>query len=90
MKKEGKDYEITSDGRTVWINGPLSLLGRFSRFGVDVHAEMKADGTGGECVGCKTGTPDWALFKKKMREVHDIEVGDVHKPAWAKEEMRDE
>ena len=59
-------YEAETDGKTLWINGPI-LLGRFSRFGVDVHVD-------GACIdgSCKA-EPDWEHFVELMKKHHNID-----------------
>lgn len=69
--------EVTSDGVTVWVNGPLSLA-RFGRSGIDVH---NADTT--RCIYCTHRAPvaqDWETFKAKVWEHHGVAVTDDHKP----------
>lgn len=59
-------YEVETDGRTLWINGPI-LLGRFSRQGVDVHVD-------GMCIaGSCSPVPDWDKFVELMKHHHDID-----------------
>jgi hypothetical protein len=77
-----KRYQIDSDGRTVWVNGPI-LLGRFSKLGIDVHQD-------GHCVGdsCSVGPctlNDWRTFQQKIRDMHGIEVPDKHMPEYLRE-----
>ena len=59
-------YTVETDERTLWVNG-AAMLGRFSPMGVDVH-------TDGECVGCKTGDPDFEAFAVAMLREHNIDV----------------
>lgn len=61
------NHVIETDGRTLWINGPSGLLGRFSPLGIDIHTE-------GQCVDCKTGTPDFDAFAANLQIVHGIDV----------------
>jgi hypothetical protein len=79
------EYVITSDGRTVWINGPNGLIGRFSRNGIDVHNE---DNTG--CLACSAGPCgllEWELFKSAMLEHRGIAVPDEWMPDYLKEQQ---
>ncbi len=75
--------QIRSDGRTVWVNSPEQLLGRFSRMGIDVHVD-------GACAGdgCKPGpctVEHWDTFKREMLRVHQINVSDRYIPKYLKE-----
>lgn len=73
---------IHTDGITVWVNGPEGLLGRFGRYGIDIHRPLEEQTTGGECLFCTHSrvTPrDWDLFCQKMLEHFDIDVS-AHKP----------
>lgn len=59
-------YEIETDGKTMWINGPI-LLGRFSKQGVDVHVN-------GQCMpGSCSAEPDWEKFVELMIRHHNID-----------------
>ncbi len=81
--------EIVSDGRTVWVNGPDGCcLGRFSRFGIDVHKDAAGQQQGSQCLDCTHTTPtdmDWARFVLNMMLHHDVVVGDEHRPYFLKE-----
>ncbi len=64
-------HEITSDGKSVWVNGSEGLLGRFGPNGIDVHQPATAQLTGGECLHCshaRTTRADWDVFVQKMKE----------------------
>lgn len=72
------DVEISSDGATVWVNGPDGAIGRFGARGIDVHT---VDTSG--CLYCThelTGRSDWDVFAVKMREHHGVDVDDEHMP----------
>lgn len=82
--KRGRDYVIETDGRVVWINGALMLLGRFSRLGIDVHVD-------GKCIGdsCSPGPctlEHWREFQKKMLDLHRIKVPDKYMPTFLRSE----
>lgn len=85
-KSERSDCEVTSDGRTVWVGGPDGCcLGRFSRFGVDVHRDTQGQINIGACLDCTTST-DWGRFVSSMRRHHGVVVSDEHKPDYLKTE----
>jgi len=72
------EFEISTDGVTVWVNGPEYLLGRFGRLGIDVHSA-----TGGECQYCTHGDTsrfDWYVFCGAMAQFHQIDVPDTYMP----------
>lgn len=78
-----KLFDIHNDGVTVWVNGPMGLLGRFGRNGIDIHRPMFEQAIKGECLFCThepTTRADWVLFQTKMREHFDITVPDKHMP----------
>ncbi len=86
-------HEITSDGRTVWVNGSDGLLGRFGPNGIDVHQPMSVQvQRGNECLHCtheKTTLDDWHVFVAKMKEHFDIDVPAEHMPkALTKEAIK--
>ena len=66
--------EITTDGRTVWVNGPM-CLGRFSpRSSEAVMADLK---------NLKyRAPPDWETWRADMLEQQAIVVSDEYKPGW--------
>jgi hypothetical protein len=79
--------EIIADGRTVWINGLDGMcLGRFSRFGVDVHKDFLGQALSGhQCLDCKAGAntkDDWEYFKRSMLAHYRVVVGDEHMPRF--------
>lgn len=77
-------HDITSDGRTVWVNGADGALGRFGINGIDVHQPLTVTvRAGSECLHCthaRTTRADWDVFVAKMREHFGIEVPDEHMP----------
>lgn len=72
------DYEISSDGRTVWINGVDSMLGRFGPYGIDVH--VAGECTNASCIPGLTDSSSWVRFKELMLSIHNIAVPDRYKP----------
>jgi hypothetical protein len=74
------EYDVMSDGVTVWVNGAGGLLGRFGRNGIDVHQPLSVQQqTGSECLFCTnkpTTASDWDLFVSKMDELHGVQVPD--------------
>jgi|HubBroStandDraft_2_1064218.scaffolds.fasta_scaffold496597_2 hypothetical protein len=76
-------HEITSDGKTVWINGPDGLLGRFGPHGIDIHRPLRDQSEHGECLHCthvKTSPADWDIFCAKMQEHFGIQVPPSYLP----------
>lgn len=71
-------YEITTDGTTVWVNSEVCSIGRFGVMGIDVHS---ADAT--SCLHCthqRTTAEDWETFKQDMLKYHSVHVSDEFKP----------
>ena len=71
-------FDIRSDGRVVWVDGPGGCIGRFGLNGIDVHT---ADASG--CLHCThepTTAADWDIFVAKMDEQHGVQVPAEHKP----------
>lgn len=74
---------ISSDGVTVWVNGLTSLLGRFGRFGIDIHIPLEQQREKGECLFCthvETTAEDWLQFVAKMQELHGVTVSERYRP----------
>lgn len=67
--------EISTDGITVWVNSEFACLGRFGRWGIDIHTGDPTSPT--ECLFCthtQTTLLDWELFRTRMMELHQVEV----------------
>lgn len=80
-----RQIDITSDGRTVWVNLPSGCIGHFGLYGVDVHTTPAAqiEGTA-QCLDCThapTTLTDWRRFQAALQAHYDIEVGDEWIPA---------
>lgn len=79
-------YQIMSNGAVVWINDAASLLGRFSRRGIDIHRSFaEQQKTGQECLFCTHSVPtlaDWDDFVAKMQEVYGVRVPASAMPTW--------
>ena len=76
-KIERDSHQITSDGKTVWINGMGGLLGRFGLQGIDVHRPLTEQEERGECLHCTHGPTtrqDWDVFVQKMKEHFGVTV----------------
>lgn len=75
--------EIHTDGITVWVNTAI-CIGRFGRFGIDVHKGFEQQlQSGSECLHCtneETTKADWEIFKAKMLEFHKVKVSDRYMP----------
>lgn len=82
-----KQYEIRSDGGSVWLNDQTGhCLARFGRLGVDVHRSVADQMAGaGECLACThgwAGAAEWNLFVQAVRAHHDVEIHCSHRPTW--------
>jgi len=76
------EVEITTDGKTVWVNGSGVCLGRFGPRGVDVHRRAEEQLAGlPQCLDCRP-VPDWEAFVASMKEHHGVEVDSVFEPEW--------
>lgn len=76
-------YDITSDGRSVWVNTGSCCIARFGRGGIDIHRSMDDQASSGECLFCTHGPTTrehWDLFVEKMKELYAIAVGSEHMP----------
>lgn len=81
--------DIRSDGKTVWVNSDQGMcIGRFSRFGIDVHHDYETQARGcAQCLECAHGEPDadgWRRFCALMLEHYGVEVPDKYKPRFLK------
>jgi hypothetical protein len=79
-----KNYDITTDGRTVWVNS-AACIGRFGMMGIDIHVDIAQQMAreSSECLFC-THTPttrtDWDTFVQKMKELHNVTVPQKYMP----------
>jgi len=81
MNEKQGEYEISSDGKTVWINGPL-CVGRFCRFGIDVldGIRIKMTTPARPVGGAKL--VDWQVFQTLMLDHYGVEVSNRHAPEF--------
>lgn len=81
---DSNGYQVTSDGVTVWVNGPDGCsTGRFGLQGIDIHRPFEEQQTKGACLFCTHGlttVEDWFLFVEKMKELYDVDVDFRHTP----------
>lgn len=82
-------HEISTDGRTVWINSGVTgmAIGRFGVNAIDIHTH-----DAGACLDCSVGSGgsdllpettilDWHKFKRGVRHHFGIEVPDSFLPS---------
>jgi hypothetical protein len=77
--KDGLRFAIETDGRVVWVNTKMGLIGRYSLTGVDVHNGPDKPTV---CEDCSS-EPDWERFKASMLRVHGVAIHDRYKPKGA-------
>lgn len=75
------DIEISSNGQSVWVNGPLTCLARFGERGWwDVGCDKPDfEGAPWNEPGLR---PDerWPIFVSRVKSRYGIAVPDSHKP----------
>lgn len=85
--------QVLSDGRRVWVNGLSGeSLARLSAFGqvamIDVHLPVaKQKQTGKQCLDCRhdlRGEAAWKYFVSSLKRHFNVEVGEAHRPDWAR------
>ena len=84
VEQLGLQYEVQiSDLRdTVWIHASDgSTVGRFSRFGIDLHNSVSEQlQRASQCRLCTHGRPtveDWAVFRSKAWEWWSVEIPEL-------------
>lgn len=85
-------HQVMTDGRTTWVNAPDgSTVGRFSKWGVDVHRPITEQLKGlPECLDCSHHKPGetgwasegWVRFVTGVRDNFGVEVPDSFAPAF--------
>lgn len=88
---DGRIFEVVTDGRTVWVNADDGMsVGRFSKRGVDVHADAQTQmETGRQCLACVHDLPPpeaWDVFVGELAEHYGIALPDDLRPEYALEE----
>lgn len=72
--------QTTENKRALWVHDSTdgSTVGRFGRMGVDIHNSVTDQMNGKpECLFCthgKAGVEDWELFRKKAKELWDLNI----------------
>ena len=77
--------EISTDGKTVWVNDPSGgLIGRLSARGIDVHA-MDAS----HCLDCRNApqTGAWEAFTSSMQTHHGVTIPKSYRPKWCDQKV---
>lgn len=102
MKSEvGNKHTIDTDGKTVWVNGELNCLGRFSQQAYEIYPQLAefhpyhaVHGKGVEfSYHIKTlnesslKLTDWNDFVKAIKTYHNIDVADKFMPERFKNEL---
>lgn len=75
----GNGREVSSDGRTVWVNVGGVMVARFGRSGVEVEQR----GGGWVVIPRPTGPDDWRPWCDNVASQHGIAVSETHRPAHA-------
>lgn len=84
MIKPERQYEISSDGNTVWVNGSI-CVGRFCRHGIDVDESIVAKMTTSAYPEGGMRLADWRVFQTLMRDHYNVEVDDRHAPMFLRQ-----
>lgn len=85
-----KGYEISTDGRVVWVNAPDGMcVGRFTKSHVDVHHNTANQLEGKHCLDCFSSKErplddSWEQFKKSIKENFNLLIKDTFKPKRGK------
>lgn len=75
--------QIETDGVTTWVNTAVGCIGRFGRWGIDIHRHPIGQALGGECLLCThelTTLVDWRRFVEGMKSFHGVHVDDSFMP----------
>ena len=78
-----KNFTIETDGVTVWINNAVGCIGRFAKYGIDVHSDPTEQHELGECLYCthtRTTKADWIMFLFQMYKHHGIKIPIKYEP----------
>lgn len=97
MSDAAPPHIVETGTHTVWVHDGRTgaVLGRFGRFGIDVHFAIDPDTLQHidkegriqhtQCAACRhdlRGREAWDYFKKAMLDRHGVEVTNMDKPEW--------
>lgn len=71
------NVDISTDGRTVWVNGRAGCLGRFCPVSGEIFSGCTA-------TPLATTEPRWDLWVILMRYYHEVDVNPNIEPKWSK------
>lgn len=75
---------ISSNGTTVWVHDAGGVcIGRFSRFGAEVHGTVQEQVAGKTYRDCVHGLPpreSWERFVRSMKLHHAVVIGEHYRP----------
>jgi glycine cleavage system H lipoate-binding protein len=71
----------STNGRTVWVNGPRSILARYCPVSGEVWPSNAKLTDGPQTV---LGEP-WGAWVERVALVHGVTVSDALRPAWSRE-----
>ncbi len=80
-----KETSITTDGKTIWVNGKV-CLGRFSERAAEVFDEA-AEKT--LYAAAHPDLDEWYRFVRAVAHHHDFTVGSEHTPDWLRKRIVD-
>lgn len=72
--------EITTDGKTVWVNGEHGCIGRFSNRLAEVMVNPAKGFTTYQSEIGMAGDKNWKWFQDTMLGTHRVTVSDDWKP----------
>lgn len=68
------DTEVSTDGRTVWVNTPRGCIGGFCSSGYEIWAEVTGD-------LIDSGGPDWETWNEMLQIYYGVTVPEELRPA---------
>jgi hypothetical protein len=75
----GKKYEVTGDGRTVWVNSKERCIGRFCPVSYEIFFEH------GQTTHMNNNpVKDWERFVDEMGKYHHVIFDDECRPEFTK------
>lgn len=82
----GDDIEVTTDDRTVWVNGPTHNLGRFCPISYEVFGSTEEDPEFWTPLSVRIihvrQMSAWNNFVALMKSRHGVEIPFSYRPSW--------
>lgn len=86
LSEQTDTYEVLTDGRTVWVNSDVKILGRFCKYSAELVVYNSETGrdevTTVSSAEGRTTAAEWAWFGDAIKRHHGIVVDETYRPEY--------